>query len=367
MHQLIFRIAIVPGLIIPGLAVSLATSAQAQTVSTSVSVTGNVNSPTVLNSSGLQALPQATQTDSYTAAGKPVTDTFTGPTLWNVLQSAGGIKTNPAVKNDVLNNYIIATGTDGYKAVISAGEIAPNFGNKADLVAIQDTSGGLPGSNGLARVTAPGDNAGGRYVSNLTNLTVASAIRQSSTGGGLTSSFKVDGAVNTSMTFNLAALQALPAYTETVTYKSGSTSVTDTYTGALLWNVLGLAGIQLDSSIKNDILRKVITVTGSDGYQVAFSAGELSPMFGNEPILVAYADTNGQLGAGGADGFARLVVPGDIAGGRYVSNIADLYVFDGVSAVPEPSTWAMLLLGFAGVGFVAFRRKPQAAPAMVRG
>ena len=61
------------------------------------------------------------------------------------------------------------------------------------------------------------------------------------------------------------------------------------------------------------------------------------------------------------------MVPGDIAGGRYVSNIADLYVFDGVSAVPEPSTWAMLLLGFAGVGFVAFRRKPLAAPAMVRG
>jgi len=28
-----------------------------------------------------------------------------------------------------------------------------------------------------------------------------------------------------------------------------------------------------------------------------------------------------------------------------------------VTGVPEPSTWAMLLLGFAGVGFVAYRRK----------
>jgi len=28
-----------------------------------------------------------------------------------------------------------------------------------------------------------------------------------------------------------------------------------------------------------------------------------------------------------------------------------------VSAVPEPSTWAMLLLGFAGIGLVAYRRK----------
>jgi hypothetical protein len=27
------------------------------------------------------------------------------------------------------------------------------------------------------------------------------------------------------------------------------------------------------------------------------------------------------------------------------------------TAVPEPSTWAMLILGFAGVGFMAYRRK----------
>jgi len=32
-----------------------------------------------------------------------------------------------------------------------------------------------------------------------------------------------------------------------------------------------------------------------------------------------------------------------------------------VSAVPEASTWAMMLFGFAGVGFLAYRRRPQAA------
>ena len=31
-----------------------------------------------------------------------------------------------------------------------------------------------------------------------------------------------------------------------------------------------------------------------------------------------------------------------------------------ISAVPEPSTWAMMLLGFLGMGFVAYRRKPSA-------
>jgi hypothetical protein len=32
-----------------------------------------------------------------------------------------------------------------------------------------------------------------------------------------------------------------------------------------------------------------------------------------------------------------------------------------VNAVPEPSTWAMLILGFAGVGFMAYRRKLRPA------
>ncbi len=31
------------------------------------------------------------------------------------------------------------------------------------------------------------------------------------------------------------------------------------------------------------------------------------------------------------------------------------------SAVPEPSTWAMMILGFAGVGFMAYRRKSKPA------
>jgi hypothetical protein len=32
-----------------------------------------------------------------------------------------------------------------------------------------------------------------------------------------------------------------------------------------------------------------------------------------------------------------------------------------VAAVPEPSTWALMLLGFAGVGFMAYRRKSKPA------
>jgi hypothetical protein len=40
-----------------------------------------------------------------------------------------------------------------------------------------------------------------------------------------------------------------------------------------------------------------------------------------------------------------------------------IFSTSGVGAVPEPSTWAMMILGFFGVGFMAYRRK-QNGPAL---
>jgi len=37
-------------------------------------------------------------------------------------------------------------------------------------------------------------------------------------------------------------------------------------------------------------------------------------------------------------------------------------VLDVDGAVPEPSTRAMMTLGFAGVGFMAYRRRKRTAP-----
>jgi hypothetical protein len=45
------------------------------------------------------------------------------------------------------------------------------------------------------------------------------------------------------------------------------------------------------------------------------------------------------------------------------NNVATSYTVS--SAVPEPSTWAMMILGFAGVGFMAYRRKSK--PALMAG
>lgn len=32
-----------------------------------------------------------------------------------------------------------------------------------------------------------------------------------------------------------------------------------------------------------------------------------------------------------------------------------------VGSVPEPSTWAMMILGFAGIGFITYRQRKFAA------
>jgi hypothetical protein len=40
---------------------------------------------------------------------------------------------------------------------------------------------------------------------------------------------------------------------------------------------------------------------------------------------------------------------------------ANLTAISVASSVPEPSTWAMMILGFAGIGFMAYRRKARTA------
>ncbi len=51
----------------------------------------------------------------------------------------------------------------------------------------------------------------------------------------------------------------------------------------------------------------------------------------------------------------QAVNPNDQGVGTNVGNILDNVLL--TTAVPEPATWAMMILGFLGVGFMAYRRK----------
>jgi hypothetical protein len=49
----------------------------------------------------------------------------------------------------------------------------------------------------------------------------------------------------------------------------------------------------------------------------------------------------------------------DLAGGN--NNVGNLLDNVSVTAVPEPATWAMMILGFFGVGFLAYRQRAGSA------
>jgi hypothetical protein len=296
-----------------------------------VELVGDVADPGIYNLP--QLTPVTTLTATYTAAGTAVTDTYTGVKLWDLLTDAGGVTVTSA-KNDILSKYVVATGSDGYKAVFSLGEIDPKFGDQPVTIGYSDTGGqlGPDGNDGLARMVVPGDHAGGRYVSDLISLDVKSLPEPVPSGpGGVSDQLMLSGEVADPGIVTPETLVSLnQSTTETASYISGIGQVTDTYTGVSLWTLIQDAGLLTDPSIKNDLLRFGVVATGSDGYRAFISLGEIAPQFGNQPDLVAYADTGGQLGPNGADGALRLIVPGDQAGGRYVSNLVSLQVIDAV-------------------------------------
>jgi hypothetical protein len=69
----------------------------------------------------------------------------------------------------------------------------------------------------------------------------------------------------------------------------------------------------------------------------------------------------------GPDGCNGPQIPDPVTVSFTLPPYSQIYFVNGdirlsaVTPVPEPSTWAMMLIGFAGIGFMAYRRKPKPA------
>jgi hypothetical protein len=111
-----------------------------------------------------------------------------------------------------------------------------------------------------------------------------------------------------------AELAAMPAVTQHVAFATEHGDSQADFTGPLLWNVLKATNI-LAGSKPSDAVRQTIKVTGSDGYTAVVAMGELSPAFANHPIQLADR-MDGKLLT-----MPRLVVPGDVHGGRSVHDV----------------------------------------------
>ncbi|MBV9582968.1 MAG: molybdopterin-dependent oxidoreductase [Chloroflexi bacterium] len=138
---------------------------------------------------------------------------------------------------------------------------------------------------------------------------------------------EVSGLVANPRSFTYEDFMELPPETVQVSFQAGQSVTNASFTGTRLLNVFDAAGgTTLPNDRNNAKLRVTVTVTGADGYQVALGWGELDPEFGGAPIMLAYQE-NGQS-MGDKMGMARLVVPGDKGGGRYVSTVKSIELRD---------------------------------------
>ena len=325
------------------LAVGVERSAAA--ASDTFTISGQVNnSPSFSYSSSplpLLGLPEYTETNLAVAGA------YTGISLESLLtSSAVGIKPDPTqAKNSIISEYVVATGSDGYRVVYSGGELDPSYGGsntlRPDLLAYQ-LNGAAIGANGAFRTIVPGDtNKGGRYVSNVTNISVR--ISATKTGaGGTASQFVLSGLVSNSgaLFTSLADLTNgnLPVLTENVIYISAGNAINATFSGVSLWSFLNNAGLRTDPYQSKNHLNEDVLATGSDGYKAVFSLGELDPSFGGQPTNSLTQDLIAYTGASN-DGAFRIVVPGDIKGSRYIANVVSLEVI-AATAPPVPLTIA---------------------------
>ena len=137
-----------------------------------LTVSGDVSSAAnPYTASSLETIGQTTQTDTFLAGTTPNTLTFTGAPIASVLSDAGLSAANQ------LNDYVVATGSDGYGVLYSDAELDPAVRTSPTaLIAYNDGTGTFPSVGGAAdalRTTAPTDAKGGRYVSNLDSIAAA--------------------------------------------------------------------------------------------------------------------------------------------------------------------------------------------------
>jgi DMSO/TMAO reductase YedYZ molybdopterin-dependent catalytic subunit len=120
------------------------------------------------------------------------------------------------------------------------------------------------------------------------------------------------------------------AQTVDVAYVSGEETITTSFTGVLLRDILSVAQVNFNADTQNDQLSMFIVATGRDGYQAVVAWGEIDPEFGNQPILVAYEERGQPLIE--EEGPFRLIVPSDGRDGRFVLRLASLSLLDAPEA-----------------------------------
>jgi choice-of-anchor A domain-containing protein len=300
------------------------------------------------------------------SAGAASADPLTGQQILSTynLVTSGNASTN----SDIVGNAIIGGNLKG----------ATFFGGGGNVPASPMLSvyGALTNTNGL-NINAGGDLFYNGVIS-TPSKPVPGAPQVNFNGGG--SQKPLDTATNpisnftsplTALSQLLAGLTASPVATiSNGNFNAGAN------TGIVVFDV---TGTQLEADLGSNITFSgtgvtsyIINVTGDFTEPSGDNWNSLQPdaLFNfSNASTVAVGNWNASIIAPDA---ALTILSGNISGSVYAASYlggGELHndnLFDGAlpsTLVPEPSTWAMLIAGFAGLGFLGWRRAPKGAAA----
>lgn len=269
----------------------------------SVAVGGAVTTPATYSVAQLGALPQTTFTVTEHEWWRTRTHTDQGVSVEDLVNAAA--PTLPSAKNAFLRVTVTVAGAFGRSVTLALGELDPGFGSHPAYLAL--TQDGHP--LGAPELVVPGDRFDLRSVDDVNRVTVAVQSPAPTTAPSPGALTVVDGTHSRVLT--AAQLAALPSETLQVSFQAGTTPQSHTEIGPSLGTVLRAAHVRSG-------LNTWVAGVGSDAYVAVVTPAE--QWVGQRPLQISLNEDGTALAQ------PRLVVDGDVKGGRYVSDLVDLVV-----------------------------------------
>jgi len=269
-----------------------------------VTVGGTVAAPATYSAGDIAALPQLTL--PVTNARRHAATTATGASLEDLVTASAPVL--PAVKNALLRVAVTVRGHSG-SVTLALGELDPSFGDNPALLTVDRGDRRHAASVGLV---VPGDRNRHRSIADVRSISVAVSAATPTTTTTPGSVTVLAG--HRTVTLSAARLAALPSRSITVSFLAGTAAQTHTEVGPTLRSVLAAARVRTAATTS-------VAGVGDDGYVAVVTPAE-QPIAG-KPLLISLTEDGTALAE------PRLVVDGDVKGGRYVSGLLDLVVSSG--------------------------------------
>jgi DMSO/TMAO reductase YedYZ molybdopterin-dependent catalytic subunit len=143
--------------------------AKATTGADHLSVGGSIPKPFTLSLDELRKLPH--KTVQVMNAHEKKQETYEGVPLADLLKQAGAPQ-GEQIRGALMTTYVIAEGSDGYRALFSLAELDSAFEDSGALVADRMDGAPMTGDLGPLRLVVPNDKRPARWVRMLQSISI---------------------------------------------------------------------------------------------------------------------------------------------------------------------------------------------------